>query len=263
MPEPRPSRSRARSDGRARRASADHRGTDGLPRLRGGRAARRTPGAGIPVGARAADRADGDRSRGGVRPLAATAHPGRTRARRPLRRRRGGRRGPGRAGVERRASVARPGRRPRRGARRGRVQHGGRGLPMDRLGLQGAHPGRGHLPRGALPPGLVPGSRRWLPDLPATARDEPRALHVLRSHAGHGAGRLVAGTAGAGGGATRLHPADRGNPPTRADRDARPTAGARAPRRPQGAGRARDAGRSRPQRYRPGLRGRDRFAPPS
>ena len=81
--------------------------------------------------------------------------------------------------------------------------------------VQGAHPGRRHLPGGALAAGDVRRARRRLPDLPPPPRDEPRAVHVLRADARDGARRLVARAARPRGGPARLGAADRRHPSAR------------------------------------------------
>ena len=145
----------------------------------------------------------------------------------------------------------------------GRGQHARRGLPGDRVGVQGAHPRRGHLPGGAVAPGDVRRARRRLPHLPAPARHEPGAVHVLRADARDGARRVVARAARSRRGPARVGAADRRDPAARADRDARPAPRARAARRPEGAGRARDARGPGSQRPRPGVRRRARSGRPS
>ena len=125
---------------------------------------------------------------------------------------------------------------------------------MDRVGVQGAHPCRGHLSRRALAAGDVRRARRRLPDLSTAPRHEPGALHVLRADAGDGAGGVVARTARSRRGPARVGAPDRRDPAARADRDPRPAPGARAARRSEGAVRARDAGGPRPQRSRTGVR---------
>ena len=72
--------------------------------------------------------------------------------------------------------------------------------------VQGAHPGRRHLPGRSVAARDVRRARRRLPDLPPPPRDEPGAVHVLRPDAGDGARRLVAGAARARGGTARVRP---------------------------------------------------------
>ena len=245
-----------------RRSSSDHRWADGLCELRGRRAARRSPRAARRRRSVPADRPAARRPRRRVRPLAATAHPGRARAGRRLRRGGGRGRGARREGRGGRASPAAARRdRARRHARGG--EHGRRALPRDRRELQGAHPGRRHLPGRAVAARDVPRARRRLPDLPPPARDEPRPVHVLRADARDGAGRLVAGAARAGRRPARLGATDRRHAPARADRDPRPAARTRAARRSEGTGGARDARGPGPQRPRPRVRRRAPSGRPS
>ena len=205
-----------------------------------------------------------DRPRGGVRPLAAAAHPDRARPGGRLRRRR---RAPS-------TTWPRGSRRPRRPALApsvspqgsldaGEAEHARRAATGDGLGVQGAHPGRRHLPGRSLAAGVVRRAGRRVPDLPAAPRDEPCAVHVLRADARDGAGRLVARAARPRRGPARLRAPDRRHPPARADRDPRPAPRARAARRPEGAGGARDARRPGPQRPRSRLRRRARSGRPS
>ena len=167
---------------------------------------------------------------------------------------------PDRVGRDARPGSVGPARRPAGG---GRGQHARRGLPVDRVGVQGAHPGRRHLSRRALAAGDVPRARRRLPDLPAAPRHEPGAVHVLRADARDGAGRVVAGTARPRRGTARVGAADRRDAAARADRDPRPAPRARAAGRPEGAGRARDARGPGPERSRAGSASRAPSGRPS
>ncbi len=145
---------------------------------------------------------------------------------------------------------------PQGSLRRRGGEHARRGLPVDGLGVQGAHPGRGHLPGRALEAGHVRRAGRRLPDLPPPPRHEPRPVHVLRADARDGARRIVARTARTRRRPAGLRPPDRRHAAPGTDRDPRPAPGARAARRPEGAGGARDAGRPRPQRPRSRVRRR-------
>ena len=142
----------------------------------------------------------------------------------------------------------------------GLAQHARCALPRDRVHVQGAHPRRGHLPGRALPPAHLPRAGGRVPRLPAPARRQPRPLHVLPADAGPRARRLLARAARAGRRTPGVHAAPRGDPPAWRDGGPRPTPRTRAPRRPQGAGRARDARGPRPQRPRPGVRAGQRDA---
>ena len=171
-------------------------------------------------------------------------------ARRRLRRGRGqhraGRRQP------RPAAAVRPGRAAggRRGAARGQELDARRAVPAGRRGGQGAHRRRRHLP-GRAGPALRPRTRRRpVRRLPRAAPGQPEPVHVLRAPRRADDRRLVARADGA---AARRHgdlAADRRHAQAGEHRRARPAAGRRADRAPEGAGRARDARRPRPQRRR-------------
>ena len=75
---------------------------------------------------------------------------------------------------------------------------------------------------------------------------------------GYGAGGFLARAARPCRGSAGVRPADRRHPSPRSDRGTRPAARARAAGGPEGAGRARDARRSRAQRPRPSVRARQR-----
>ena len=126
-----------------------------------------------------------DRSRGGLRPLAAATDPGRPRARRA-------------ATTTASRAVARPGGRgsrpPRspawrpRSRRRASPDAGEANMPDEGYRwtvsrVQGAHPGRRHLPGRPLATGDVRRAGRRVPDLPPAPGDQPRAVHVLRADA--------------------------------------------------------------------------------
>ena len=122
-----------------------------------------------------------DRPCGGVRPLAAAAAPGRARSRAGLRR------GVARARGARRpvAAAAPPPLAPRRPTRRGDGdgEHGRRAVPRDRRSF------KEHILAGDIFQGVpsrrvsFPAADGRFPDLPASARVEPRAVHVLRADA--------------------------------------------------------------------------------
>ena len=178
-----------------------------------------------------AGRAPRDRPRRRVRPLAATAHPRRARrppadttaASRPWRTSPPGSRRPRRRRSPPWATASTTGGR--------RTEHGGRGLSPDRLVVQGAHPGRRHLPGRPVPARVVRRAGRRVPDLPAPPRLEPRALHVLPPDARHGARRFVARAARPRRGTAVSARPIAGHPAPGRDGGARPVARARAPRR--------------------------------
>ena len=129
-----------------------------------------------------------------------------------------------------------------------------RAVPAGGGGGQGAHRRRRHLP-GRAGPALRPRPRRRpVRRVPGAAPGQPEPVHVLRAPPGADDRRLVAGADGPGAGLagidTRDLPADRRDPQARDHRRARSPARRRADRAPEGAGRARDARRPRPQRCR-------------
>ncbi len=90
------------------------------------------------------------------------------------------------------------------------------------------------------------------------APGQPEPLHVPAAVPRAGRGGLVARADGPGAGRQGHLQAHRRHPPAGPDRRRRPPPGRRADRAPQGAGRARHAGRPGPQRRRPGGRVRHR-----
>ena len=116
------------------------------------------------------------------------------------------------------------------------------------------HPRRRHFPGRAQPAAENAAPHASVRDLPHAPRGQSQPVHVLRPHAERHAGRQLAG----GDGPRGRWPGDRSpvgrHPPARQDRGGRPAAGRGIAGRSEGAGRARDAGRSGPQRR--GPRGR-------
>ena len=179
------------------------------------------------------------------------------RRRRPRRRLRRGRRQHRTGGRQPRPPVAvRAGRAAggRRRAAGGQELDARRAVPAGGRGGQGVHRRRRHLP-GRARPALRPAARRRpVRRLPGAAPGQPEPVHVLRAPPRADDRRLVAGADGA---AARRHgdlAADRRHPQAGEHRRARPPPRRRADRAPQGAGRARDARRPRPQRRRAGRR---------
>ena len=127
-----------------------------------------------------------------------------------------------------------------------------RGLHGDGRGGQGVHRGRRRDPGGALAALRGAAGEPSVQPLPQPAHDQSVALHVLPAAGRSHAGRRVAGSDGAGGGARDHAAADRGHPPARRDRGRGSRARTRAAGRSQGARRARDAGRPGAQRRRAG-----------
>ena len=114
------------------------------------------------------------------------------------------------------------------------------------------------VPGGAVAALVGAGAGRAVLDLPRAARGQPVAVHVLPGLRGLPARRRLAGAAAHGERPRGLHPPDRGHAPARRHRRRRQgdrpgPAGGR-----EGARRARDAGRPRPQRPRAGVRVRVR-----
>ena len=130
---------------------------------------------------------------------------------------------------------------------------GRRRLRPGRGGGPGAHPGRRHLPGGAGPAVRLRARLRPVRRLPGAAPGQPVALHVLppRRRRDHHL-RVVAGADGAAARRAGHQPPHRRHPPPGPRRGRRQAPGRRAGRAPQGAGRARDAGRPGPQRRRAG-----------
>ena len=104
----------------------------------------------------------------------------------------------------------------------------------------------------------APGAGRGVLDLPRPAHGQPLAVHVLPRVRRLPDRRRLAGAAGQGQRAPRRDAADRRHLPARRRRGGGPPPGRGAARRPEGARRARDARRPRPQRPRPRLRVRHR-----
>ena len=88
--------------------------------------------------------------------------------------------------------------------------------------------------------------------LPRAAHGEPEPVHGAARNARRDAGVELARDGGAQVGRPAREPPDRRHPPARGDAGRGPPAGRGAARRPQGARRARDAGRPPPQRPRQG-----------
>ena len=175
---------------------------------------------------------------------------GSRRARRGVRRR--GR--PGRAGGARPRPAARvharraadPGRRPADP----RLDDGQRHVSARRRSGEGARRRRRHLPGGAGP-ALRPRTRGGsVRRVPRPASGQPVAVHVLREASGADDRRLVAGADGSAARSQGDLAPDRRDPPTRPHRRGRSADGGRTDRTPEGARRARDARRPRPQRRR-------------
>ncbi len=97
----------------------------------------------------------------------------------------------------------------------------------------------------------VPMQAASVRDLPHAAGGESQPVHVLPAHAQRDAGRQLAGDHGPRGRRPGDGPPAGRHAPPRRDRRGRPPAGRGAAGRSQGAGRARDAGRSGPQRRGP------------
>ena len=221
-----------------------------------GRAARRAE----PRPARAARHgADGHRRAGRLRPPAPRADDHRLRLRRGGRRDR--RRLRARRGDDRRGARAPARRRCRCPSRRGvaepprlRVEHGARGVRSGGRADRRVRPRRRRLPGRPLAALLGAGAGRGLLDLPRPARGQPLALHVLPRLRRLPDRRRLARAAGQGHRRPGRDAADRRHLPARRRRGGGPPPRRAAAQRPQGAGRARDAGRPRPQRPRPGLR---------
>ena len=244
--------------GPGRGAAAVRRRRRRLLRLRPGahrRAARRAQ----PRPARPARHgADGHRRDGRLRPPAPRADDPRLRLRRRrgrhrrrLRARRGDNRRDARAPARRRPGPGEPvGRR----AAAVRLQHGARGVRSRGRADRRVRPRRRRLPGRPLPALLRPGPGRGLLGLPRPARGQPLALHVLPRVRRLPDRRRLAGAAGQGQRQAGGDAADRRHLAARAQRGRGPPPRRAADQRPQGAGRARDAGRPRPQRPRPRLR---------
>ena len=136
-----------------------------------------------------------DRPCGRVRPLAAAAGAGRPHARRTAttgvgkRCRSWPRRSPRRP----RSRCSRPP--ARRASRTARPNMDDEAVPLDRLGVQGAHPGRRHLPGGAVATGDVRRPDGGLPIYRRLRVTNPAPYMFFLRHAGDGARRFLAGTA--------------------------------------------------------------------
>ncbi len=128
---------------------------------------------------------------------------------------------------------------------------------------EGLHPRRRHLPGGAGPPLAGAALARRARGLPRAAHGEPEPVHGAARDARRDAGVELARDGGAQVGRPAREPPHRRHPPARGDAGRGPPAGRGAPRRPQGARRARDAGRPPPQRPRQGGARRHRHACPT
>ena len=127
-------------------------------------------------------------------------------------------------------------------------------VPAGGRGGQGVRRRRRHLPGGARP-AVRPRTRcRSVRRVPGAAPGEPVAVHVLRAPSGVDDRRVVARADGAVARPPGDLAPDRRHAAPRVDRGARPADGRRAERASEGARRARDARRPRPQRRRPGGR---------
>ena len=141
-----------------------------------------------------------------------------------------------------------------RRAARVRLQHGARGVRSRGRADRRVRPRRRRLPGRPLAALLRTRPGRGLLGLPRPARGQPLALHVLPRVRRLPDRRRLAGAAGQGQRRPGRDAADRRHLPARAQRGRGPPPRRAADQRPEGAGRARDAGRPRPQRPRPGLR---------
>ena len=207
----------------------------------------------------------GHRARHRVRPLPPAALPDRERVPRPGRRRRRGRRRRVRRRVRtarragRRAGAAAPVRavatargRPDRAPARTRRRCPSR-VPRDAVEAAREHILAGDIFQVVLAAALRPRRPvRPVRRVPRAAPGEPVAVHVLRAPPRGDARGLVARADGAAARRAGDQPADRGHPPPGPHRGRRPAHGRRALGAPEGAGRARDARRPRPQRRRAG-----------
>ena len=138
----------------------------------------------------------------------------------------------------------------------GHLQHPARALSRHGRPGEGLHRRRRYLPGRALP--ALRGAVRAaaLRALPGAPPGQPLALPLLSRLRRLRPRRLQPRDPGAGQGRRGHHPPDRRHPAARRHAGGGSRAGGRAPRRPQGARRAPDAPRPRPERRRP--RRRDR-----
>ena len=134
------------------------------------------------------------------------------------------------------------------------VEHGARGVRSRGRADRRVRPRRRRLPGRPLAALLGARPGRSLLGLSRAAGGQPVPLHVLPRVRRLPDRRRLAGAAGQGQRPPGRDPADRRHLPARAQRGGGPPPRRAARQRPQGAGRARDAGRPRPQRPRPGLR---------
>ena len=156
------------------------------------------------------------------------------------------------------APCPRPAAPTRRRAARVHLQHGARGVRSGGRADRRVRPRRRRLPGRPLAALLGAAPRSRPSRLPRPARGQPLALHVLPRVRRLPDRRRLAGAAGQGHAATGSRRGRSPAPPARRRRGGGPPPRRAPDQRPQGAGRARDAGRPRPQRPRPGLRVRHR-----